>query len=105
MDERIRNLMNDRGHPDMFFEVDEEGLADKLLVTLRRLHREAEAISADIARAVPQQLKLMGQMGIDFMDEVVRVYPEFPRRELPRTWEHHLPPLPPSVQRLLERHA
>jgi polysaccharide pyruvyl transferase WcaK-like protein len=105
MDERIRNLMNDRGHPDMFFEVDEEGLADKLLVTLRRLHRDGEAISADIARAVPQQLKLMGQMGIDFMDEVVRVYPEFPRRELPRTWEHHLPPLPPSVQRLLERHA
>jgi polysaccharide pyruvyl transferase WcaK-like protein len=105
MDERIRNLMNDRGHPDMFFEVDEDDLGEKLLHTLRRLHRESEAISADIARAVPAQLKLMGQMGIDFMDEVVRVYPEFPRRDLPRTWEHHLPPLPPSVQRLLERHA
>mgnify|MGYP002777804762 FL=1 len=105
MDERIRNLMNDRGHPDLFFEVDEENLADKLLHTLRRLLREADAISADIARAVPQQLRLMGQMGIDFMDEVCRVYPEFPRRELPRTWEHHLPPLPPNVQRLLERHA
>ena len=105
MDERIRNLMNDRGHPDMFFEVDEEHLAEKLLHTLRRLHREADAISADIARAVPAQLKLMGQMGVDFMDEVVRVYPEFPRRDLPRTWDHHLPPLPPAVARLLERHA
>lgn len=105
MDERIRNLMNDRGHPDMFFEVDEEGLGDKLLHVLRRLYRDGDAIAADIARAVPAQLRLMGQMGIDFMDEVVRVYPEFPRRELPRTWEHHLPPLPAAVQRLLERHA
>ena len=105
MDERIRNLMNDRGHPDMFFEVDEEDLGDKLLHTLRRLWRDAEGISADIARAVPAQLQLMGQMGIDFMDEVVRVYPEFPRRDLPRAWEAHLPPLPPGVQRLLERHA
>lgn len=105
MDERIRNLMNDRGHPDLFFEVDEDDLGEKILHTLRRLHRDAEAISADIARAVPAQLKLMGQMGIDFMDEVVRVYPEFPRRDLPRTWEHHLPPLPAAVQRLLEQHA
>jgi polysaccharide pyruvyl transferase WcaK-like protein len=103
MDERIRNLMTDRGHPDLFFEVDEKDLAEKLLVTLRRLHREAEAISADIGKAVPKQLQLMGQMGIDFMDEVVRVYPEFPRKDLPRTWEAHLPPLPPAVQRLLER--
>src|SRR5690606_1793851 len=46
MDERIRNLMNDRGHPDMFFEVDEDDPGDKLLHTLRRLYRDAEAISA-----------------------------------------------------------
>jgi hypothetical protein len=44
-------------------------------------------------------------MGVDFMDEVVRVYPEFPRKQLPRTWEAHLPPLPPAVQRVLERHG
>jgi len=47
----------------------------------------------------------MGQMGIDFMDEVVRVYPEFPRRELPRTWEAHLPELPPAVRSILENHG
>src|SRR5690606_27805414 len=105
IDERIRNLMIDRGHPDMFFEVEEEGLGEKLLHVLRRLYRDADAIKADIARAIPTQLRLMGQMGIDFMDEVVRVYPEFPRRDLPRTWQQHLPPLPPAVQQLLERHA
>ena len=105
MDERIRNLMTDRGHPDMFFEVDEKDLGDKLLVSLRRLYREADQISGEIGKAVPQQLRLMGQMGIDFMDEVVRVYPEFPRKDLPRTWEAHLPALPPAVQRVLERHG
>ena len=105
MDERIRNLMTDRGHPDMFFEVDEKDLGEKVLVSLRRLHRDADAISAEIGKAVPKQLALMGQMGIDFMDEVVRVYPEFPRKDLPRTWEAHLPPLPPAVQRVLERHG
>jgi hypothetical protein len=30
------------------------------------------------------------------------VYPELPRRELPRTWESHLPPLSPDLQKVLE---
>lgn len=105
MDERIRNLMNDRGHPDLFLEVDEEDLGEKVLRILLRLEREAEQISADIGRVIPQQLALMGQMGIDFMDEVCRVYPELPRRELPRTWEAHLPSLSPALQRIMEQYA
>jgi len=105
MDERIRNLMNDRGHPDLFLEVDEADLGDKMLAMLRRLYRDRESIATDIGRMIPQQLELMGQMGIDFMDEVCRVYPEFPRRSLPRTWEAHLPPLPPALQALMERYA
>ena len=61
---------------------------------LRRLDREAERIRAEIAaHASAASSQLMGQMGIDFVDEVMRVYPEFPRRDLPRTWEAHLPPL------------
>lgn len=105
MDERIRNLMNDRGHPDLFLEVDEDDLGDKVLAMLERLEAQSEQISEDIAKVIPQQLALMGQMGIDFMDEVVRVYPEFPRRELPRTWQAHLPPLSPHLQGLLERYG
>lgn len=105
MDERIRNLMNDRGHSDLFLEVDEADLAEKILHILRRLYREGDAIAEDIGRALPKQLGLMGQMGIDFMDEVCRVYPEFPRKNLPRTPEAHLPPLPPAVQRLMERYG
>jgi polysaccharide pyruvyl transferase WcaK-like protein len=105
MDERIRNLMNDRGHPEMFLEVDEENLGEKVYAGLQRLDRDSEQISDEIGRVIPQQLALMGQMGIDFMDELMRIYPEFPRRELPRTWQAHLPPLSPYLQGLMEKYA
>jgi hypothetical protein len=105
MDERIRNLMNDRGHPELFLEVDEDDLGDKVLAMLERLEQNSEQISRDIARVIPEQLALMGQMGIDFMDEVQRVYPGFPRRDLPRTWQAHLPPLSRHLQQLLENHG
>jgi hypothetical protein len=39
------------------------------------------------------------------MDEVVRVYPEFPRRDLPRTPEAHLPPMEPVLTGLMERYG
>jgi polysaccharide pyruvyl transferase WcaK-like protein len=105
MDERIRNLMNDRGHPHLFLEVDEEGLADKVVNVLETLAKDREQISHEIGRAVPKQLALMGGMGIDFMDEVVRLYPEFPRRNLARNWQAHLPPLAPELQQLLEKYG
>ncbi|MBX7080989.1 MAG: hypothetical protein K1X88_17450 [Nannocystaceae bacterium] len=105
MDERIRNLMNDRGHPHLFLEVDEPDLADKVVRVLETVDRDREQIRHDIGRAVPKQLALMGGMGIDFMDEVVRLYPEFPRRELPRTWQAHLPPMEPALMKLLETYG
>jgi polysaccharide pyruvyl transferase WcaK-like protein len=105
MDERIRNLMNDRNHPELFLEVDDEDLGDKLLEILRRLYRDREQIADDIGRVIPQQLELMGQMGIDFEDEVLRVYPEFERRNVPRSWEHYLPELPPTIDALMEKYG
>ncbi len=105
MDERIRNLMNDRNHPDLFLEVDEDELAEKTLVMMRRLYNDREQIGHNIAQVLPAQLKLMGQMGIDFMDELVRVYPEFPRKELPLTWDAHLPELGQDIAKIMEAHA
>jgi polysaccharide pyruvyl transferase WcaK-like protein len=105
MDERIRNLMNDRSQPDLFLEVDEDDLGDKVEAVLQRLHDDAEEIAHGIGRTVPRQLELMGNMGIDFLDELYAVYPEFPRRDLPRTWEAHLPALPRAVAALLEEYA
>ena len=105
MDERIRNLMMERGHENLLMEVDDENLAEKLLVTLKRLQTDGEEIADRIGRIIPRQLQLMGQMGIELVDEISRIYPEFPRRNVPRSWEHYLPSLPESVVRLMERYA
>ncbi len=105
MDERIRNLMNDRGTPELFLEVDDEDLPGRVERILEILDRDQERVVDAIGRAIPGQLKLMGQMGIDFLDELVRVYPAFPRIDRPRTWEAHLPPISPHLTRLLERYA
>ena len=85
--------------------VEDQSLGARVLDGLRVLDRDAERFREESLRFVPKQLVKMGQMGIDFMDEVVRVYPEFPRKDLPRTWQAHLPPLPPAVQSVLERHG
>ncbi len=103
MDERIRNLMATRGHDDLFLEVDDPELGEKLLAILRRVDRERERIRDDIARTLPGELRLMGQMGIDFKDEVARVYPEFALPDLGPEPIAHLPALPRALQELLER--
>ena len=51
MDECIRNLMNDRNHPDLFLEVDEDDLTEKILTLLRRLSKDAEQIGHEIVEA------------------------------------------------------
>jgi polysaccharide pyruvyl transferase WcaK-like protein len=105
MDERIHNLMHDRGHSDLLLRVDEPGLAEKLLDALRRLDRDAERIRRDVLAFVPGQIRLMGQMGMDLQDELQRVYPEFPVRNVPRSFEHFIPPLSPELQRLMGEYA
>jgi polysaccharide pyruvyl transferase WcaK-like protein len=105
IDERIRNVMASRGHEDLYLECDDPDLEERTLLLLRRLDDEAERIRADIARTLPGQLKLMGQMGIDFADEVARVYPDFPRPDLPRSWDAHLPSLPQALLPIMEKCA
>ena len=48
---------------------------------------------------------MMGQMGIDFEDEVLKVYPDFPKRDVERTWENYLPALSPTLQGLMEKYS
>lgn len=105
MDERIRNIMTERGHQDLLMDVDEEHLTDKLMFALNRLLKDGEAIGQRIGEILPRQLKLMGEMGIELVDEILRVYPDFPAKNLPRSWEHYLPPLPKDVALLLEKYA
>ncbi len=103
MDERLRNLLTDRGTPEYLLKVDEENLREKLLLALRSLKKNSDAVSDTLGRFIPSQLRLMGQMGIDLVREIARIYPDYPRRRVSETWENYLPSLPPLVEALLDR--
>ena len=102
MDERIRNLMIERGHENLFLEVDEDQLDDKLFSILEKLEKDREKISKDISKTVPKQIKKMGEMGIAFENEVKRIYPDFPLPKRENKWENYLPTLDKNLRKLLE---
>ena len=102
MDERIRNLMNERGHQDLLMNVDDCDLESKLLVALDKLCKERESIAEGIGRTVVKNLKVMARMGVYFEEEVQRRYPEFPTRKGEWSWEDYLPPLSPNLRKLVE---
>jgi polysaccharide pyruvyl transferase WcaK-like protein len=104
MDERIRNLMHERGHAHLLLEVDDPELAEKLLAVLTTLQSEQEAIREDIWRTVVRNLKLMARMGVHFEEYLHRCYPEFPVRRGFLSWEDYLPPLGQTLRRLLEEY-
>jgi polysaccharide pyruvyl transferase WcaK-like protein len=101
MDERIRNLMNDRGHPELLMNVDDHDLEERTLSALEILHRDGERIADGIARTVVRNLKLMARMGVYFEEEVQRRYPEFPTRRGECSWEDYLPPMSEGLRGLV----
>ena len=105
MDERIRNLMRERGHPELLMTVDDPDLESKLLAALNLLATEGERISDGIARTVVKNLKVMAQMGVFFEEEVQRRYPEFPTRRGEWGWEDYLPPMNTSSKQLVAAYS
>src|SRR6201982_3022529 len=101
MDERIRNLMNERGHRELLMNVNDPDLADRTLAALDVLDREGERIADGIARTVVRNLKLMARMGVYFEEEVQRRYPEFPTRRGEWSWEDYLPPMGTELRELV----
>jgi polysaccharide pyruvyl transferase WcaK-like protein len=108
MDERIRNLMVDRGTPHFSLEVDDPHLADKTYDVLVELVTRPDAVKEGIGRCVVKNLERMGQMGIELVTHVRRHHPEFPFRDGIGAggdpWDH-LPVLPENVARLVELYA
>ncbi|MHC4549163.1 MAG: polysaccharide pyruvyl transferase family protein [Planctomycetota bacterium] len=105
MDERIRNLMRQRGQQHLLMEVDDPDLEAKLDLTLDTLHRDAEQIRDGIGRTVVAHLKTMARMGVYFEDNVRRLYPDFPARTGIHSWDEYLPPLSEDLRRLVETYG
>ena len=101
MDERIRNLMRERGHEDLLMNVDDADLEPRLLAALEKLATEAERVADGIARTVVKNLNVMARMGIYFEEELQRRYPEFPTRKGQWGWEDYLPPMDAGLHRLV----
>ena len=101
MDERIRNLMRERGHQELLMTVDDPDLEQKLLAALETLAMQGERIASGIAHTVVKNLKLMARMGVYFEEEVQRRYPEFPTRHGEWNWEDYLPPMNASLRQLV----
>ena len=102
MDERIRNLMRERGHQHLLLTVDDPDLEPKLLQVMESLVTEAEAIRENIGKTVVTNLKAMARMAIFLEDEVRRTYPEFPLRRGVVSWKDNLPPLNENLRKLVE---
>jgi polysaccharide pyruvyl transferase WcaK-like protein len=103
MDERIHNLMRERGHQDLLMNVDDPDLEPRLLAALEHLYTDGESVAAGIGKTVVKNLKVMARMGIHFEEEVQRRYPDFPTRTGEWSWEDYLPPMHNGLLELVER--
>jgi polysaccharide pyruvyl transferase WcaK-like protein len=104
MDERIRNLMRERGHEHLFLTVDDPDLEPKLLQIMETLVAERDAVRVGIGRTVVRNLKVMAGMGVLLEDAVRRQYPEFPLRSGVLNWEDYLPPLSETLRQLAQQY-
>ena len=104
MDERIRNLMRERGEAHLLLTVDDPELGPKLLQVMETLVTDADAIRQNIGRTVVNNLKAMARMSVFLEDEVLRTYPEFPLRKGVLSWEDNLPPLSENLRKLVEQY-
>jgi polysaccharide pyruvyl transferase WcaK-like protein len=105
MDERIGNLMRQRGHEHLLMGVDEPELAQKIVAALLALDAQAEEIRDAMGQTVARNLQLMARMGTYFEEQVARRYPQFPVRTGVLNWEDYLPPLSPALTKVLEAHS
>jgi len=104
MDERIRNLMRERGHEHLMLTVDDPDLEPRLLHLMETLMKEADSVREGIGQTVVRNLKVMARMGTFLEDAVRRTYPEFPIRSGVFSWEDYLPPLSSDLAELVEQY-
>ena len=104
MDERIRNLMRERGHAHLLLTVEDPDLGPKFAQVMDRLVIDADEIRDSIGHTVVSNLKGMARMAAFLEDEVRKTYPEFPLRKGVLSWEDNLPPLSKELIDLVEQY-
>jgi polysaccharide pyruvyl transferase WcaK-like protein len=105
MDERIRNLMSDRGHDHLRLDCTDPHLGEKLVAVLRTLVGSRQSIRAGIASATVAHLERMAEMGATLLRVVRDRHPGLPDPKRTGAWSALLPPLDPVLSSLLDRRA
>jgi len=105
LDERIGNLMGQHGRKDLVLNVNDLDLEHSLLNAVRTIEGEREEVVDRTGRLVTEEVRKLGLMGMEFVEEIGRCLPDYERPRLPRAWEAHLPSLPANVTALLEKYA
>lgn len=105
MDERLDNLLEERGHPELLLRIQESNLGERLEGMLEYMHGNREKLRTEIEFDVCRHLRRMAHMGQLIVEHVQSRYPDFnnlPRRE---SWEEYLPPLDKGLEAVLSRHV
>ena len=106
MDERIRNLMRERGTSGFADDCGRSGTGRRSCWRRwRSWVARARRLPTGIARTVVRNLKVMARMGVYFEEEVQRRYPEFPTRRGEWSWEDYLPPMSEGLQELVAAYS
>lgn len=100
MDERLRNLLDDRGQPDLLAEVSDPDLAARVVDALERVEADRDAASSRVKATLPRELEAMGRMGQALHAHVRARHPDL-ESEPPKTWRDALPALSPELETLL----
>ena len=104
-DERIANLMKERGHEHLLMRVDDPDLEERAEAALFELNKNPELISEGATQTVARNLQVMSTMGHKLLDYVIQRHPQFEPKQQFRSWEDYLPPMGPELHSLLEQHA
>ena len=104
-DERIANLMRERGHEHLLMRVDDPDLESRIDVSLDELNRNSPQIVEESIQTVSRNLRIMSGMGQKLVEYVANNHPRFlPQRQL-HSWEDYLPPMGPELHQLLEQYS
>ncbi|MCA9112457.1 MAG: hypothetical protein KDA52_21050, partial [Planctomycetaceae bacterium] len=104
MDERLDNLMHDRGHRHLLMNVAQPDLEQRLYTVLEKLRQDREQIQDEISATVVRHLGMMSKMGCRLLGHIGDRYPEFADLKPNRSWEGYLPPLSEQLHRQIEIH-
>lgn len=105
MDERIANLMHDRGHEDLLIQVDDPHLTDNLLAAMGSLWENRDSVAEQTRRSVVKQLRLMSDMGRQVERYVCHRFPELEPSFDRSSWLDFLPTLDGQLDALVAEYA